>query len=307
MSFLFSWDQIRRARIPGPEDFDCVRSQVTEALYPHEGVVAASVYGSLARGDYTCRSDIDFIVICRKADEEEVRALVDELTREMSRQHYLWVKPHVFTVTEARSGQHSLGPSFRFTFAELAQKGISKGFVHQYLACQHSDVRAEMCHRMLIARQRIATARAQFMVQVPHGTSKEVEGWLAQRELNGGYEFRPFQIYMIVARRMLWWHHRRLVDDSKQAVLELFSNDPFFHPLHRNFNLLLQADRDYDQLLSEAYAQTIRRAEYLQRVFVLATLVFDVATRLTRSASRLITAQSMRSSRSTTSARRAFA
>ncbi|MEK7615306.1 MAG: nucleotidyltransferase domain-containing protein [Patescibacteria group bacterium] len=306
MGFLFSWDQIQRERIPGPEDFDCVRSQVTEALYPHPGVVAASVYGSVVRGDHNWRSDLDLIVICRNAEELCVRGSVVELMSDAFNRRVVIV-PHVYTVSEARSGQHPLGPSYRFTLARLANNGVASGRVHQYLVCRDNDIRVEMCKRILSARRCVAIAHAQFWEMVPNGAHDDMERWLAQREVQGGYRFRIFHLYVNIARWLLWWHHCSLINDGKRAVCEAVINNGLFRLVQRDFQILVEADRAYDELLDDALSGAVTRAEYLQKVLELTAMVFTVSIGLLRRASRLITAQSVQSSRLTTSARRAVA
>jgi|GEM_PF-2545547 len=287
MGFLYSWARIRDARIPAAEDFDAVRSNVTEVLYPHPGVVAASVYGSVARGDCNARSDFDLVVVCRNADVLEIGALTHELMVDAKRRHVL-VSAHVHTVSEARRGQHCFGPSYRLTMRLLSMRGVTKGWPHQYLQTNDDDIKAEMARRVIAARRYMGIAHAQYLQNPASQTTSRMEAWLEQPFNELHYHFRPMHTYVNLARWILWWHDGRLINDGKQAVCETFLNDPTFHSLHNNFDLLWEADQAYDRLLVQALTSQITKREYLAQTQSLLEIVFPTATTLLRAVSRFM-------------------
>ena len=277
MGFLYSIDRIRSGRIPCREDFDRMRAVVMEAMQQHPDVVAASVYGSVLRGDHSPRSDLDLVVVCRNDSVNYIQALVDKLSDDASARH-IFLSVHLHSVSDARAGRHAFGPSCRVTMWQIAQEGHAKGRPYQWLLTPNADMRLEMEQKLLWKATQLKRQANVFLSRVGIDTSPErVEAWLERSFRQGD---RPFHFYMGFARWMLWWKHCQLKDDSKTGVVTKFLAEPEFSELHEDFKALLLLDRDYDVLLNHVRSHRISSQQYYTLVVKMVADVFTIAKRL---------------------------
>ena len=63
MGKVFTWDEINSKKIPQVDSFHKVSSEIREILLPEKSIVTALLFGSVVRGDFNIRSDIDCVII----------------------------------------------------------------------------------------------------------------------------------------------------------------------------------------------------------------------------------------------------
>ena len=278
MGFLYPWAATQKGRIPSPDAFDAVRQDIMKAMHRNSDVVAASVYGSVMRGDHTSRSDIDLAVVCRKDSIARVQRFVYGLCAK-ARVHHVVVSAHVHTVADAREGHHPFGPSYRVTMQRMHRhKDFVKGVPHQYFLCVDKDVRREM--EVKLARY-IKVLKAQ--TEKFYGARlNELPEHMARVWLTASYQAgnRPFHFYISFARWMLWWHQHRLDDDSKESVVQAFFEEPSFRHLHADFRSLRKLDLVYDELLAHACAGEITEVLYHREVYHMVATMYAITARL---------------------------
>lgn len=277
MGFLFPWVQIRKGRIPTREDLDCMRAIVMEAMQVLPDIVAASVYGSVLRGDHSSRSDLDVVIVCRNNRLLEVQALVDILSDQAVTRNIV-MSVHLHRVSDARAGRHSFGPSYRSTMWQLVREGHAKGYPHEWFRSPHVTIREEMEFRLQSKTELMKQQAARFFTTVgDNPTLKNVRLWLNQSYQNGE---RPFHFYMGFARWMLWWKHQKLLNDGKESVIHAFLSEKSFGSLHTDFKTLLALDVAYDFLLDDVREGRMSSKQYHERVAQMVTEVFVVTKRL---------------------------
>ncbi len=277
MGFLYSFGRIRAGRIPCREDFDRMRAVVMEAMQQHSDVVAASVYGSVLRGDHSSRSDLDLVVVCRNDSLDHIQALVDKLSDDAAAQH-IFLSVHLHRVSDARAGRHPFGPSCRSTMWQIAYDGNAKGHPHQWFLTPNVDMRMEMEQKLQWKTSQLRRQSNAFFSRVEIDISSEsVETWLEKSFRQGD---RPFHFYMGFARWMLWWKHRQLKDDSKAGVVAKFLAEAEFSEFHEDFKTLLRLDREYDILLNGVLARRVGARRYFTLVVKMVADVFTIAKRL---------------------------
>lgn len=278
MGFLYPWHMIREGQIPSRDDFDAVRKIIMKALHQNSDVVAASIYGSVMRGDHNVRSDLDLAVVCRNESIRRTQRFIERL-RVNARKRHVVVCAHVHTVSEARAGHHPFGPSYLVTMRSIFRKNeCVKGIPHQYFVCSDKNVRTEMerkLARYLKALQKHVEAFHQL-------ADKNLPEYAASEWLKKSYQagVRPFHYYISFARWMLWWHHGELLDDRKDTVVKSFLDEPSLRLLHADFRALREFDRDYDALFAEARAETISETKYHRDVFHMVATVYEIVVRL---------------------------
>lgn len=134
MGQIFTWDAVRTGKVPVRESFDIVARQIRATLSVEQAVVSALLFGSVVRGDFNLRSDIDCVVLYETEKQEPaIRAMhsVDRLA------HSLHV-PINFTPCDtvlAQTRLHHLGTSFiRHLQASIDAGGLIKGNLTEALA-----------------------------------------------------------------------------------------------------------------------------------------------------------------------------
>lgn len=275
MSFLFSWGHIRAKRIPEREDFDRMRTIIMKAVEPNSNILAASIFGSVLRGDHNSRSDLDLVIVSRNSGFTDTHELIDQLSVQ-ARERNIVLSTHLYNVTEARAGQHPFGPSYRETMRQIVRAGNAKGMPHQWLTWANDDIRREMEFKVLFNRDRLARQISVFKAMVDDNpTPKSLNAWL-----NASYRLgeRPFHVYMGCARWLLWWQYSFVDDDSKRNVIDTFLHDASFASLRDDFCALLAFDREYDLLLEQTQKNRVSRSEYYNKVLRMVKAVFSRAT-----------------------------
>jgi len=134
MGQVFTWDSIRTGKIPKQESFHHVATMLRETLSTEPSVASALLFGSVVRGDFNIRSDIDCVVIYQTEREGWAMNAMHEVDRLA---HVLHV-PINFTPCDtvlAETRLHHLGTSFvRHLQASINAGGLIKGNLVDLLA-----------------------------------------------------------------------------------------------------------------------------------------------------------------------------
>lgn len=111
MGQVFTWGDVRLGRIPKMDDFKLVAEKIKATLSQEESVVAALLFGSVVRGDFNIRSDLDCLVIYETDKEWAVAEVIYKLDSEARALHV----PINFTPSDtalAKTRLHHLGVTF---------------------------------------------------------------------------------------------------------------------------------------------------------------------------------------------------
>jgi len=280
MGFLYPWSCVCQGQIPTPESISAFGRELVEALRQYQGVRAASIYGSVARGDHTMRSDIDIAIVCQDEQVRRVRRFMGEMRRAGAREHIIMC-PYVITVTQCLTGDVRYGPSYKQTFQELAQAETSFGNIHDYLFVFTKDVRLEMTRKLFRNVRQLIREHQEFTELLNQQDTKLVDLWLERANL---HNCQPLHLYMRFARWMLFWCHNTVKDDSKQGVVKAFVQEPSFAIFQDDFQALHQIDLDYDALLEATKAGLVCRRHYVEQIVAFIREAFVLSTRLLFSA-----------------------
>lgn len=134
MGQVFTWDAVHAGKIPKQESFHRVASLLRARLSVETSVVSALLFGSVVRGDFNIRSDIDCVVIYETSQEKSAMTAMHEIDRAA---HALYV-PINFTPCDtvlAKTRLHHIGTSFvRHLHAAIEAGGLIKGNLVDVLA-----------------------------------------------------------------------------------------------------------------------------------------------------------------------------
>lgn len=127
MGEVFTWDAVQSGRIPEKRSFRHVAEAVQSRLSSEPSVASMLLFGSVVRGDFDIRSDIDCVVIYETQEEGRAMGIMHEIDQMA---HALHV-PINFTPCDtvlARTRLHHLGMSFiRHLQASIEAGGLIKG------------------------------------------------------------------------------------------------------------------------------------------------------------------------------------
>lgn len=127
MGQVFTWDSIRTKKVPEQESFHRVAMALRTTLSTEPAIASALLFGSVVRGDFNIRSDIDCVVIYETCEEQSAMEAMHKVDRLA---HTLHV-PINYTPCDtvlAKTRLHHLGASFiRHLQASIDNGGLIKG------------------------------------------------------------------------------------------------------------------------------------------------------------------------------------
>lgn len=228
MGQVFTWDSIENGKIPKQESFHRVATMLREVLSAEPAIASALLFGSVVRGDFNIRSDIDCAVIYQT--EQEVWAM--KAMHEVDQAAHALHVPINFTPCDTvlvGTRLHHLGMSFvRHLQASIDAKGLIKGdFVAMVAPTISTTQEIESYIKMKMYNMQESLAQM---------TSFSEERRVA-------FLKKAFEASMHVARKMLIYEGT-LRGDSKKEVQERY-RDTMPAVLSKQFDYLLSLDCSY--------------------------------------------------------------
>lgn len=132
MGVVYTLPQIKAQQVPLPEDFEWVLRALQHEFTVFPEILGAVVCGSVKRGDFDLRSDLDCFVLYAVGYELEVFARLQELSKLAAGKNVsLSFIPCDSTLSATR--MHHVGPSFLAHLERSAHDGVwVKGDVSQF-------------------------------------------------------------------------------------------------------------------------------------------------------------------------------
>lgn len=207
MGIIYTWKEIRYRKIPGLQDFVDVKEVLFEELSENEHVVSAVLCGSVARGDFDKRSDVDCVVIYDTDHEKEVMDELRALTCSALSDNYIRINFVPVDSILAQTRMHHIGGSFREHVIYCAQSGgLIKGNVEQSIA-PSLDTKQEVLSYLRVKVYTLTEGYAGYYAFDYH------------KQIN--FLKKVLEAPMHIARKMLYYRDM-LSGDSKKAVLDQY-------------------------------------------------------------------------------------
>ncbi len=126
MGKVFTWIQVEGDYIPKPANFSKVVESLHRVLPVEPSITDAMICGSVARKEFTCRSDIDCVVVYDSFKRRQALHVMGELSRWADALH---VPLNFIPCSTAVRGtrMHHLSPSFLEHLKATATAGFLKG------------------------------------------------------------------------------------------------------------------------------------------------------------------------------------
>lgn len=237
MGQVFIWEAVRAGRIPRQESFMTVADSARSILKAEPAIKAALLFGSVVRGDFNKRSDVDCLAIYDTTQEERAMRVMHQIA---SAAHALHVPVNITPcdTVVARTRLHHLGSAFvRHLQAAIEAGGLIKGNLHALLAPTIS-VEKEIESYVKMKLYSIQSSYA----ETPSFSEEQTAKFLG----------KALESSVHVARKMLiYWG--KLQGDSKREVQKQFRGIMPAN-LSRQFDITLRLDARYSEDLEQQLA-----------------------------------------------------
>lgn len=252
MGKVFLFEEIQQGLVPKTENFAIAKKLTLGSLQElvRDGeVVGAMVFGSVAKGLPSERSDFDLLVI---TTEEGQYSGLEGTFDKVFQDTRVGVEPIVIPEHLARNGLHTIDESFAI---HLGQVPVEENIVGQNPndILVPFDLPLERVHEQYLA-QKLRRLREGIFARSQTDRLRVLQRAL-EAPANTGR--RTLQ-----ALNKLGAINKTLVEDAKPQVTMLFREVFGNTTIVDGFNVLLQQDTEYTQLLRGALSGNVSRAEY---------------------------------------------
>lgn len=232
MGQVFTWKAIRSGEIPKRENFHTVATHLRDTLAAEPSVVSALLFGSVVRGDFNIRSDIDVVVMYETDREREAMATMHRVDKYARGLHV----PINFTPCDtllAQTRLHHLGSSFmRHLQVSVDAGGLIKGDLVGMLAptvSPEDEIESYIKMKMYNMQESMAQMTS-----------------FSEERLVSFYK-KALEASMHVARKILIYEGTLVGDSKKQVQGRYRETMPL--QLAQLFDGLVGHDRSYTDLL----------------------------------------------------------
>lgn len=260
MGKIFLFDEIQNGLVPKPDNFAVAKRQAFDGLQQlvtKDEVVGAMVFGSVAKGTPSERSDFDLLVITRGkkplGDMKDVFDFIFYSTR-------VEIEPIIIPETLAEKGFHTMDESFFIHLRNVPDQGNVIGTPPLDIVTPSGFPIIKVHEQYLM--QKLRRLREGIF------THSEVDEYrVLQRALEAPINTGRRTLQALGALGAL---DAQLLDDGKIGVKNLFREVFRNTPLREGFDALIQRDEAYTTLLRSALSGDVSRQEYQDEVRALA-------------------------------------
>jgi hypothetical protein len=285
MGAVYPWKDVAERRVPTVEAFGALRARALRCAYESDAIVAAAVYGSVARGDHGRRSDFDMLLVHRTCDAQEAARVLCAI-RAYAAESNIALSAHLLSVRQGRSGEHPFGASYREDWRRLKRSGHVVGAPARHVYAPVVSAAEEMVKALPLRFGRVRQLGFELRRAFNGCRLDAVEEVLGRAQQQNN---RPLHFYIACARWLMRWKDGTLACESKADVFRSFMADSRFSRLHAPFGLLAGIDRDYDGLLDRGLHGALCRTDYLLSVRRMLRRAVDLNDQMARSAKSLLT------------------
>ncbi len=204
MGRVFTWDEVRRDRIPERRDFEHVFARIRQEVEDTEGILGGIFCGSVGHNTWNIRSDIDFAVLY---NPRELRAVMSAFCRvnEFAAGLNVPIEFIPVDVELAATHMHTLDPSFLDHLSGIVeQTGCLKRNPLEVLAAGTVTDRDDVRSYVKFKLKTFEKALCRFA-----GMSDAEKAPLFQKAL---------EVPINTARKLLRLYSVKMPDDSKASV-----------------------------------------------------------------------------------------
>lgn len=245
MGKVYSWPEVHGSQVPEPEVFPKVLAQVSERMKREPSIIAATAFGSVTRGDFNRRSDLDVAVVYDEEREFEAITCMNALARSAKK---LYVPLHFVPCSHQLAGStmHFFGPGFlrHIKRSENAGGCLTQPYHPSEYFARGLTQGDELYGYLRNKLHKLVTAQAHFAALDPaqqmHFLTK-----LLEAPINA-------------IRKVLAYYGELGEDDSKRAVLNAYRAWAS-EEAGEKLRLLVKLDQTHSRILEEQLAAPDKR------------------------------------------------
>lgn len=241
MGKIYEFSEIANRRIPHPSDFLEAKRAVLDrlSLLSESGeICGAKVFGSVAKGTPSERSDFDLIVITRR---DSSLGYLQKLFQDVRVRTNVGIEPIIIQKKFATEGTHSVDELFLDHIRSIPNEGNLVGQDPSILLQSNRDLSPAMVYKQYLI-QKLRRFNEGFIAYSEADRCKVLQRAL-EEPVNLGR--RTLQILPHFAYPV------KMDDDGKQNVIRLFRETFKRTNLVSGFDSLLAQDEDYTKYLKE--------------------------------------------------------
>jgi len=252
MGKVYSWSAITEQGIPSPRDFENARQQALSKLsqlVEYGLIYGARIFGSVARGNPSIRSDLDLLVVFENdIAREELRKIFHDVYKETR----VIVESTALKRELVDLGFHTIDPTFLEHFQYILKEGNIVGNDPLNLVRPQEG-------NVLNLHQQYLSQKLKRLTDGLLTPTKEEQLKILQRALEA-----PVNVgrRMLMTLRCLGILDLDEDDDSKEVIIRnyrrIFDEDNGL----LQFNFLLESDRRYTRFLEETLQGQYIEEEY---------------------------------------------
>lgn len=207
MGAVFTAEEIEQGHVPTVEDLERALEKIRERLVADPYIIAALFLGSVVRGDFNRRSDIDCAVLYEAEHETEAMASLQAVSWEC-KEVSVTVNFIPCDSATARSGMHHFGPGFIGHLENSAKAGGTiKGDVVSHLAPG-------------VSREEEVTSYVRSKLYNLEEAYTQYSSFSSEKKAS--YLKKILEAPMHVARKFVG-RHGQPADDSKRAIRDFYA------------------------------------------------------------------------------------
>ncbi|MDP2649277.1 MAG: nucleotidyltransferase domain-containing protein [bacterium] len=255
MGKVYGWQEIEQKQVPEPTDFIAAKQLLMHVLdgYVRRGqLYGAMVYGSVAKGTPSRRSDFDLLIIPENSAILSELGLVFEELKQVTK---VGVEPHCILRSAAERGDHTIDTLFMHHFLILPEDQRSIVGRDPVGILTGNGIPGVYAYRSYLDNKMRNFSKAPM-----------------ERKEDKIYENvqRALEAPINIGRRTLQALHHigqfTMVRDGKEAIVNNFRQIFDGTDLLPDFEVLLSMDREYSSVLDHALNDQVSEEEYREYI-----------------------------------------
>lgn len=234
MGRIFSWKEIVEGKVPTILDFDIVSGTTRDRLTENDRVIGGLFLGSVLRGDFTNRSDVDVLVVYKEDLFYELAELIS-----LAKKHCVPLQIIPLEIEIAKRGIHTLNEGNFLSHLEWAARngGIIKENPLRFIKSTRNRPEIVLRNTFKVISTNVAKSIGELYFY--EGEKKMI--LLA----------KLLEAPMHIVRQIVWYKGKENPEESEEKAIQFYLEtveDPLLTQLLRE---ILSLDERYSEILEE--------------------------------------------------------
>lgn len=235
---VFSWEEIIEGKVPTRQDFQVIKEVVREKLINNKKVVGALFLGSILRGDFSERSDIDVLVL---HDENIFSDLTELIT--FAKKKFVPLQIIPVDIAMARQGIHTLSEGNFIEHLKWAAEngGVIKENPLKFIKIEEIEPKIVLMTTFRVISKAVAKSICELSLY--EGEKKMI--LLA----------KLLEAPMHIVTQVIWYKRKENPEVVREKVIESYFEIVRDEKVIRLLQEILNIDKEYSEILKRIRKQ----------------------------------------------------